>query len=57
MLDPIVYTIRVPAPQFSLDGTISFITIVPGFNGLEFVGGDKTRTLRDAQHEYVYKAG
>jgi len=57
VLDPIVYTIRVPAPQFSLDGTISFITIVPGFNGLEFVGGDKTRTLRDAQHEYVYKAG
>jgi CubicO group peptidase (beta-lactamase class C family) len=39
------------------DGTISFITIVPGFNGLEFVVGDKTLTLRDAQHEYVYKAG
>jgi CubicO group peptidase (beta-lactamase class C family) len=39
------------------DGTISFITIVPGFNGLEFVVGDKTLTLRDAQHEYVYTAG
>jgi CubicO group peptidase (beta-lactamase class C family) len=39
------------------DGTISFITIVPGFNGLEFVVSDKTLTLRDAQHEYVYKAG
>ena len=39
------------------DGTISFITIVPGFNGLEFVVGDKTLTLRDAQHEYVYNAG
>jgi CubicO group peptidase (beta-lactamase class C family) len=39
------------------DGTTSFITIVPGFNGLEFVVGDKTLTLRDAQHEYVYKAG
>jgi hypothetical protein len=38
------------------DGTISFITIVPGFNGLEFVVGDKTLTLRDAQHEYVFKA-
>jgi len=38
------------------DGTISFITIVPGFNGLEFVVGDKTLTLRDAQHEYIYKA-
>jgi CubicO group peptidase (beta-lactamase class C family) len=39
------------------DGTVSFVTIVPGFNGLEFVVGDKTLTLRDAQHEYVYKAG
>jgi CubicO group peptidase (beta-lactamase class C family) len=38
------------------DGTISFITIVPGFPGLEFVVGDKTLTLRDAQHEYVYRA-
>jgi CubicO group peptidase (beta-lactamase class C family) len=38
------------------DGTISFITIVPGFSGLEFVVGDKTLTLRDAQHEYVYHA-
>ena len=38
------------------DGTISFITIVPGFNGLEFVVGEKTLTLRDAQHEYVYTA-
>ena len=38
------------------DGTISFITIVPGFNGLEFVVGDQTLTLRDAQHEYVYTA-
>ncbi len=37
------------------DGTISFITIVPGFSGLDFVVGDGTLTLRDAQHEYVYK--
>jgi hypothetical protein len=38
------------------DGTVSFITIVPGFIGLEFVVGDKTLTLRDAQHEYVFAA-
>ena len=38
------------------DGTVSFITVVPGFSGLEFVVGDKTLTLRDAQHEYVYTA-
>jgi CubicO group peptidase (beta-lactamase class C family) len=38
------------------DGTISFLTIVPGFAGLEFVVGEKTLTLRDAQHEYIYQA-
>ena len=38
------------------DGTLSFLTIVPGFSGLEFVVGDGALTLRDAQHEYVYKA-
>ncbi len=38
------------------DGTFSFLTIVPGFSGLEFVAGDGTLTLRDAQHEYVYKS-
>ncbi len=38
------------------DGTISFITIVPGFSGLEFVVGDNTLTLRDAQHEYVLRS-
>ncbi len=38
------------------DGTTSFITIVPGFNGLEFVVGDNSLTLRDAQHEYVLTA-
>jgi CubicO group peptidase (beta-lactamase class C family) len=40
------------------DGTVSFITIVPGMNGLEFVvgdaGGKKTLTTRDNQHEYVF---
>jgi len=39
------------------DGTISFITIVPGMIGSEFVvGSGPKRTLitRDAQHEYVF---
>jgi hypothetical protein len=39
------------------DGTVSFITTVPGLNGFEFVvGGGAKRTLivRDAQHEYVF---
>jgi CubicO group peptidase (beta-lactamase class C family) len=38
------------------DGTVSFITIVPGFIGIEFVAGEGTLTLRDAQHEYVFEA-
>jgi CubicO group peptidase (beta-lactamase class C family) len=41
------------------DGTMSFVTITPGMDGLEFVvGGSGTaRTLmfRDAQHEYLFK--
>ena len=40
------------------DGTISFITIVPGLIGSEFVvGAGPKRTLiaRDAQHEYVFE--
>jgi CubicO group peptidase (beta-lactamase class C family) len=40
------------------DGTISFITIVPGELGFEFVvgssGSKRTLTIRDAQHEYVF---
>jgi len=40
------------------DGTLSFITTVPGMSGIEFVVGaaDKGRTLitRDGQHEYVF---
>jgi len=39
------------------DGTTSFITIVPGMDGLEYVvgrdGDRRTLTLRDMQHEYV----
>ena len=40
------------------DGTISFITIVPGVIGSEFVVGSgpkRTLTIRDAQHEYVFE--
>ncbi len=40
------------------DGTISFVTIVPGMEGFEFVVGSgpkKTLILRDAQHEYIFE--
>jgi CubicO group peptidase (beta-lactamase class C family) len=40
------------------DGTISFITTVPGALGFEFVvgsGARRTLTIRDAQHEYVFE--
>ncbi len=40
------------------DGTISFITTVPGLSGLEFVvgsGAKRTLITRDAQHEYVFE--
>jgi CubicO group peptidase (beta-lactamase class C family) len=40
------------------DGTVSFLTTIPGFDGLEFVvgAGSSKRTLvfRDAQHEYTF---
>ena len=40
------------------DGTVSFLTTIPGFSGLEFVvgaGSDKrTLVFRDAQHEYTF---
>jgi CubicO group peptidase (beta-lactamase class C family) len=39
------------------DGTTSFITTVPGMNGLEYVAGTngskRSLILRDSQHEYV----
>jgi hypothetical protein len=41
------------------DGTTSFMTIVPGLTGLEFVVGEgeqKTLITLDAQHEYVFDA-
>jgi CubicO group peptidase (beta-lactamase class C family) len=40
------------------DGSISFLTTVPGFTGLELVvgaGPKRTLVLRDAQHEYVFE--
>ena len=46
------------ASRKNQDGTMSFVTISPGVDGLEFVvGSEGTRTLtfRDAQHEYVFK--
>jgi hypothetical protein len=41
------------------DGTTSFLTIAPGIIGFEFVvgqGPDPTLIVRDAQHEYVFRA-
>src|SRR5436190_131990 len=46
------------ASRTNPDGTVSFITIVPGMSGLEFVVGEKgdkrSLTTRDGQHEYVF---
>ena len=46
------------ASKKNQDGTISFITIAPGMDGLEFVvgsaAGPKTLLFRDAQHEYAF---
>lgn len=40
------------------DGTLSFVTIAPGMEGVELVvaekGGARTLVLRDSQHEYVF---
>jgi CubicO group peptidase (beta-lactamase class C family) len=40
------------------DGTIAFVTVVPGFSGVPLVMGDKDGkrllTFRDAQHDYVF---
>jgi hypothetical protein len=40
------------------DGSLSFLTIVPGMSGFEFVvgsGAKRTLVTRDAQHEYVFE--
>ncbi len=46
------------ASRTNADDTVSFITIVPGMSGLEFVVGEKdgkgTLTTRDGQHEYLF---
>jgi CubicO group peptidase (beta-lactamase class C family) len=47
------------ASRHNPDGTVSLYTIVPGFDGFEFVVGNGTKptlVLRDAQHEYVFEA-
>src|ERR1051325_3593371 len=47
------------ASRHNADGTVSFLTTVPGMNGFEFVvgGGEKkSLVVRDAQHEYVFEA-
>ena len=42
------------------DGSITFVTVAPGIEGLEFIPGaageKKTLITRDAQHEYVFTA-
>lgn len=41
------------------DGSVTFVTIAPGIEGIEFIPGTgEKRTLitRDAQHEYVFNA-
>ena len=45
------------ATRHENDDSITFVTISPGIDGLEFIpgGGQKrTLTVRDAQHEYVF---
>lgn len=40
------------------DGTVSFVTIVPGLVGSDFVvgaGSKRTLIARDAQHEYIFE--
>jgi CubicO group peptidase (beta-lactamase class C family) len=46
------------ASRKNADGTMSFLTVVPGMSGIEFVVGSKNEkrslVLRDAQHEYAF---
>ncbi|HKS22948.1 MAG TPA: serine hydrolase domain-containing protein [Thermoanaerobaculia bacterium] len=45
------------ASRHNADGTVSFLTTMPGMNGFEFVvgaGEKKSLVVRDAQHEYVF---
>jgi hypothetical protein len=48
------------ASKANPDGTVSFVTITPGIDGLDMVVGPKkdgarSLILRDAQHEYVFE--
>jgi CubicO group peptidase (beta-lactamase class C family) len=43
------------ATKANPDGTVSFVTIAPGFVGFELVVAGDTLVVRDAQHEYVYE--
>ena len=42
------------ASKANPDGTVSLITIAPGFVGLELVIAGTTLVIRDAQHEYAF---
>jgi hypothetical protein len=46
------------ASRSNPDGSLSFLTTIPGFAGLEFVfgsgSGKRTLVFRDAQHEYTF---
>ena len=46
------------ASRTNPDGTVSFITIAPGIDGVELIvgaaGGKRTLVFRDAQHEYTF---
>jgi CubicO group peptidase (beta-lactamase class C family) len=46
------------ATRKNADGTVSLVTIAPGAIGLDAVigeaGGQRTLTIRDSQHQYVY---
>jgi hypothetical protein len=48
------------ASRTNPDGSVSFITIEPGFYGFEFVVGQQdgkpTLMIRDGQHEYLFSA-
>jgi len=47
------------ASRHNPDGSLSFVTMAPGINGMEFVVGSgekRTLVVRDAQHEYVFDA-
>jgi CubicO group peptidase (beta-lactamase class C family) len=49
------------ASRKNSDGTVSFVTIGPALDGVDFIvgksaAGKPTLTVRDAQHEYVFDA-